>query len=301
MADLNISGTGVALVTPFTADSDIDFEALRRIIGRQISAGTDFIVVLGSTGEPATLTAAEQDAVVDFVVSETAGRLPVVLGVGGNSTAAVVERLKGGIHPGISAILSVVPFYNKPSQEGIFLHFSAIADASPLPVILYNVPGRTGVNMTAATTLRLAAHPNIVAVKEASGNPAQAAEIIKGAPQGFNVVSGDDGLTLPLISMGATGVISVAANALPAAYGAMVKAALNGRYDKARQIDLELRQAYRLLSVDGNPSGIKALLSVMGLCENRLRLPLTPASEATTDAFATLREHLVELETLSCQ
>lgn len=298
MADFNLSGTGVALVTPFKNDSQIDFDALRRIIDRQKSGGTDFLVVLGSTGEPATLTAAERQAAVDFVVAEAAGELPVVLGLGGNSTAEVVGRVSRGVPCGVSAVLSVVPYYNKPSQEGIFSHFTAVADASPVPVILYNVPGRTGVNMTASTTLRLASHPNIIGVKEASGNLAQAGDILAAAPAGFSVVSGDDALTLPLMAMGATGVISVIANALPRAYSSMVKAVAARRYDDARRLNLALQRVYRLLSVDGNPSGIKALLSVMGLCDNNLRLPLTPATPATVGEFAALREQLVRLETL---
>lgn len=295
MADFDLSGTGVALVTPFTSDGEIDFNRLSELVENQIAAGTDFIVALGSTGEPATLTASEQVAVVNAITSVAAGRNPVVMGLGGNSTAAVVGRLKQGLPQGVCAVLSVVPFYNKPSQEGIYRHFKAIADASSLPVILYNVPSRTGMNMTADTTLRLAELPRVIGIKEASGNLAQIHEIVARAPEGFNVISGDDALTLPLMAMGAKGVISVASNALPGPFSAMVNATMQGDYSRARSINNMLRPIYRLLSVDGNPAGVKALMEVMGLSGSTLRLPLAPASDATFAAMRALRPQIDRL------
>jgi len=292
MADFDLSGVGVALVTPFTPGYEIDFDSLSGIVENQIAAGTDFIVMLGSTGEPATLSPAEQDAVIDFVAAAVNGRRPLVQGLGGNSTAAVVSKLKSGLDSRVDAVLSVVPYYNKPSQEGIYRHFMAVADVSPVPVILYNVPSRTGVSMSASTTLRLAEHPRIVGIKEASGNFAQIHEIMTECPDGFHVVSGDDALTLPLMAMGAAGVISVASNAFPGAFSAMVKALRCGNCIRAREINNLMRPLYRLLSVDGNPAGIKALMDVMGLCGMTLRLPLVPASESTFGAIRALSDRL---------
>lgn len=282
-----LRGVGVALVTPFMPDNTIDYDSLGRLVDHQINAGADYLVVLGTTSEAPTLSAEECRAVRSFVAGKAAGRVPLVLGMGGNNTAALTAALKEENLQNFCAILSVTPFYNKPSQEGLFRHFTAVADASPVPVILYNVPGRTGVNMTAATTLRLSAHPNIVAVKEASGNVGQAQQIIAGcADKDFVVLSGDDALTLAIISAGGDGVISVIANALTADFTEMVHAALEGSMDRARAINNRLMPFYPLLSADGNPAGIKALLGAMGRCDNRLRLPLVEATAATSARLA---------------
>jgi len=278
----NIQGMGIALITPFKADFSVDYAALRRLVEFQVSAGADFLAVLCTTAETPTLTA-EERAEVRRVVTETVrGRVPIVLGCGGNNTAAIVNELKTGDWRGVDAILSVVPYYNKPSQEGLYQHFKAIANASPVPVILYNVPGRVGVNMTAETTLRLANDcENVIAIKEASGNFDQIDDIIKKKPARFNVLSGDDGITFPLITLGATGVISVIGNALPKEFSRMVRLALDGDYANAREIHHRFKELYSLLFVDGNPAGVKAMLNAMGYCENVLRLPLVPSRIST--------------------
>lgn len=268
---------GVALITPFKTDESIDFDALARIVEHQIKNGTDYLVVCGTTAETPTLTEQEKEQVTRFVVNVVAGRLPIVLGVGGNNTRAVVDKLQTTDFEGIDAILSVTPYYNKPSQEGIYQHYAAIANASPLPVILYNVPGRTGVNMLPATTLRLAGEfKNICGVKEASGNFSQIDEIIKNKPEEFMVISGDDGITFPLITLGAVGVISVIGNAFPREFSRMVRLALQGDYNSARQIHHRFTELIELLFVEGNPAGVKSMLAVMGFIENKLRLPLVP-------------------------
>ncbi len=268
---------GVALITPFKTDESIDFDALARIVEHQIKNGTDYLVVCGTTAETPTLTEKEKDEVTRFVVNVNAGRLPIVLGVGGNNTKAVVEKLQTYDFSGIDAILSITPYYNKPSQEGLYQHYAAIAKASPLPVVLYNVPGRTGVNMLADTTLRLANEfPNICAVKEASGNFSQIDDIIKNKPAEFMVISGDDGITFPLITLGAVGVISVIGNAFPREFSRMVRLALQGDYESARQIHHRFTELIELLFVEGNPAGVKSMLAVMGFIENKLRLPLGP-------------------------
>lgn len=282
MAQFQLRGMGVALVTPFKADKSIDYDALETLVDYQIKEGADFLTVLGTTAEAVTLTPKERREVASFVVEKTAGRVPLIVGCGGNNTAELVERLHNADLSPFSAVLSVVPYYNKPSQEGIFRHYAAIAEASPLPVVLYNVPGRTGVNMSAETSLRLAeAYPHIIGVKEASGNIAQVDEIIKHKPEGFNVISGDDGTTYALIALGAEGVISVIGNAFPNAFSRMVHFALKGEDFKARTIHHRFADLYRLLSVDGNPSGIKCVLNKLGLIANELRLPLVPVSEST--------------------
>lgn len=268
---------GVALITPFKTDESIDFEALSRLVEHQIKNGTDYLVVCGTTAETPTLTEAEKDRVTRFVVDCVAGRLPIVLGVGGNCTKAVVDKLVSFDFSGIDAILSVTPYYNKPSQEGLYQHYAAIAKASPLPIILYNVPGRTGVNMLPATTLRLANEfSNICAVKEASGNFSQIDDIIKNKPADFMVISGDDGITFPLITLGAVGVISVIGNAFPREFSRMVRLALEGDYDNARKIHHRFTELIELLFVEGNPAGVKSMLALMGFIENKLRLPLVP-------------------------
>lgn len=281
------TGLGVALVTPFKKDFTIDFDALAALLEKQVEGGADFLCVLGSTAETPCLSVAEKLQVKDFVIEQIKGRLPLLLGFGGNCTQELLHEVRDFDFKGIDGILSVCPFYNKPVQEGIYQHFKAVATEAGLPVVVYNVPGRTGINMSAATTLRLARDvENIVAVKEASGNVAQIDEIIAGAPDGFEVISGDDAITSQLIQTGATGVISVIGNALPREFGAMVHAALSRKADEANTLDGRLQPFYPLLSVDGNPAGIKAMMSLMGEVENVLRLPLVPARRETVDALA---------------
>ena len=293
MADINLRGMGVALITPFKEDGSVDYEALDRLVDYQLQNGTDYFVVLGTTAETPTLTEEEKKKIIELVVTKVRGRIPIVLGVGGNCTRAVVDNLKNGNFEGIDAILSVVPYYNKPSQEGIYQHYKAIAEATELPVILYNVPGRTGVNMTAETTLRIAREfKNVIAVKEASGNITQMDDIIKNKPENFSVISGDDGLTFPLITLGAVGVISVIGNAFPREFSRMVRLALAGDYDSARTIHHRFTELFSLLFVDGNPAGVKSMLNMMGFIENRLRLPLVPTRIVT---YEKIRDVLREL------
>lgn len=282
MAHINLKGMGVALITPFKADKSVDYDALARLLEYQIKNGVDYLVVLGTTAETATLTPQEKDDLRNFIAERVNGRVPLVIGIGGNNTMSVVEEIKMTDLSRFSAILSVVPYYNKPSQEGIYQHYSAIATASPLPVILYNVPGRTGVNMTAETTLRLARdHENIIGVKEASGNISQMDEIIKSKKPDFMVISGDDGITFPLLTLGAVGVISVIGNAFPREFSRMVRLALNGDFANALLIHHRFTELFSLLFVDGNPAGVKCLLHEMGYIENELRLPLVPTRIAT--------------------
>lgn len=282
MAHLNFLGMGVALVTPFLANKDIDFPALERVIDHVADNGADFLVVLGTTGEAPTLSAEEKKAVKDFIKERVGKRLPLVLGVGGNNTMEVIRQLKEDDFSGYSAILSVVPPYNKPSQEGIFQHFKAIAETSPLPVILYNVPGRTGINMTADTTLRLAREvPGIIGIKEASGNIHQMQRLLREKPEGFTVLSGDDGMTYPFMALGAQGVISVLGNAYPKEFSEMVHLCLEGNYIEAVDVHFKFRDMIRLLFAEGSPAGVKCVMHDMGLIENELRLPLIPVSDAT--------------------
>ncbi len=289
----NIQGMGVALITPYKQDLSIDYAALERLVNHQIANGADFIVALGTTAETPTLSADEKMELRRFIVDVTGGRVPIVLGCGGNNTAAVVSELQNGDFRGIDAILSVVPYYNKPSQEGIYQHYKAIAEASPVPVILYNVPGRTGVNMLPETTLRLANDfDNIIAIKEASGNIAQMDEIIKNKPKRFSVISGDDGITFPLITLGAVGVISVIGNAFPKEFSRMVRLALNGEYNDALKIHHRFTELFNLLFVDGNPAGVKAMLHAMGFCENVLRLPLVPTRITTFEKIRNILRQL---------
>jgi len=286
-------GLGVALVTPFKADGSVDYDALRRLLDYQLSNGVDFLCVLGTTAETPCLSAEEKVKVKNIVVEKVQGRVPILLGCGGNNTAAVVEYLKNDDFTGVDGILSVCPYYNKPSQEGLYQHFKAIANATDLPVVLYNVPGRVGVNMTAETTLRLANDcPNIVAIKEASGNFAQIDDIIKNKPSHFDVISGDDGITFPLITLGAVGVISVIGNALPKEFSRMVRLALNGDYKNALEIHHKFTELFGLLFVDGNPAGVKAMLNIMGLIENQLRLPLVPARITTLGEISAIVKEL---------
>ncbi|MCD7933274.1 MAG: 4-hydroxy-tetrahydrodipicolinate synthase [Tannerellaceae bacterium] len=293
MADINLKGMGVALVTPFKNDESVDYDALGRLVDYQLQNGTDYLVVLGTTAETPTLIEDEKKQITDFVVSKVRGRIPVVLGVGGNCTRSIVEKLKTDSFRGIDAILSVVPYYNKPSQEGIYQHYKAVAGVTRLPVILYNVPGRTGVNMTADTTLRIAREfKNVVAVKEASGNITQMDDIIKNKPANFNVISGDDGITFPLITLGAIGVISVIGNAFPREFSRMTRLALSGDYASARVIHHSFTELFDLLFVDGNPAGVKSMLNAMGYLENKLRLPLVPTRITT---FEKIRSVLNDL------
>ena len=294
MAQINLRGMGVALITPFNEDETIDFPALARLVEYQIQNGIDYLVVLGTTAETPTLTEEEKARVRSFVIEKVAGRVPIVMGLGGNNTRAIVDSLKTQNFDGVDAILSVVPYYNKPSQEGIYQHYKAIAQATKLPVILYNVPGRTGVNMTAGTTLRLARDfENIVAIKEASGNITQMDDIIKNKPENFDVISGDDGITFPLITLGAVGVISVIGNAFPKEFSRMTRLALAGDYANALSIHHNFTELFKLLFVDGNPAGVKAMLSMMGMIKNRLRLPLVPTRITT---YEEMRRILNELK-----
>lgn len=279
---VRIKGMGIALITPFTDNGDVDFRALRRLVEYQVTSHADFLCILCTTSENPTLTIEERTQIKNLVVEVVNKRIPIVMGCGGNCTAAVVKELEKADLKGIDAILSVVPYYNKPSQEGLYQHFSAIAKASPLPIILYNVPGRVGVNMTAETTLRLAReNNNIIAIKEASGNFDQIDEIIKNKPKTFTVLSGDDSITFPLITMGAEGVISVIGNAYPKEFSKMVRLALNKEYDQALLLHHKFKELFSLLFVDGNPAGVKAALNAMGLCQNVLRLPLVPSRITT--------------------
>ena len=293
MAQINLKGMGVALITPFKDDESIDFDALSKLIEYQIQNGIDYLVVLGTTAETPTLTEQEKNEVLSFVIERVKERVPIVLGLGGNNTRGIVERLKTESFQGVDAILSVVPYYNKPSQEGIYQHYKAIASATKLPVILYNVPGRTGVNMTAETTLRLAREfDNIVAIKEASGNITQMDDIIKNKPKDFKVISGDDGITFPLITLGAVGVISVIGNAFPREFSRMVRLALEGDYANALLIHHKFTELFELLFVDGNPAGVKSILSSMGYIRNRLRLPLVPTRITTYEKIRVVLQKL---------
>lgn len=284
MAHINILGMGVALITPFTSSKEIDYPALERVINHVIGNGADFLVVLGTTGETPTLSPEEKLSVMKFVKDKVDGRVPLVIGMGGNNTAEIVRQVSETDLEGYSAILSVVPYYNKPSQEGIFGHFKAIAEASPLPVILYNVPGRTGVNLDADTTLRLAREvPNIIGIKEASGRINQIERLLREKPENFKVLSGDDGMTYPLMTLGAEGVISVLGNAYPGDFSEMVHLCLEGNYIEAVDSHYKFREIIRLLFADGNPAGVKCVMHDMGLIENELRLPLIPVTDSTAD------------------
>ncbi len=273
-------GTGVAIVTPFKNDLSIDFSALGRIINHVIKGGVNYIVAMGTTGEASTITKDEKQALVSYVTEFVDNRVPIVIGIGGNNTQEVINCIREFDLTGIDGVLSVTPYYNKPSQRGLFQHFKAIADCSPLPVIVYNVPGRTSCNISSDTCLELAHEcENIVAVKEASGDISQIMRIIKGKPENFLVLSGDDMMTLPVIAAGGSGVISVLANAYPAGWSDLVNNALKNNYKAAREIQFRFMEAIELLFADGNPSGVKAFLSTLNLCQNTLRLPLVPVNK----------------------
>lgn len=277
----NFRGTGVAIVTPFHKQRNVDFTALGNIIEHVINNGVDYIVCLGTTAETVTLTEQERMAVLDYTIDAVNSRVPVVLGLGGNNTTEIVDGISKYDFSGVSAILSVTPYYNKPSQKGIYEHFKAIAEASTLPVILYNVPSRTASNISAETCLQLANDfPNIIGIKEASGDFAQCMEIISKKPKNFNVISGDDSLTLGLMSVGMAGVISVSANAFPKQMSTMVNFCLKGDFKKARDIHYKLLPFNNAIFEEGNPAGIKAALEIMGLSQNHLRLPLVKTGKA---------------------
>lgn len=293
MANNIFKGLGIALITPFTADGQVDYDSLKRIINYQIDNGADFFCILATTGETPCLTKAEKQQIKQTIVDTVAGRTPILMGCGGNNTAAVIEEIKTSDWSGIDGLLSVCPYYNKPSQEGLYQHFKAIAAATTLPVVLYNVPGRTGINLKAETTVRLATDcANIVAIKEASGSLEQIDDIIKNKPADFDVISGDDALTFPMIACGAVGVISVIGNALPKEFSRMIRLEFNGEYEPARKIHHKFTELYKLLFVDGNPAGVKALLSEMGMIENVLRLPLVPTRIQTLHKMAEILKDL---------
>jgi 4-hydroxy-tetrahydrodipicolinate synthase len=288
-----LKGTGVAIITPFKKDGSVDYKALEKLAEHLIKGRVEYLVALGTTGESATLSKEEKSLITQCIAGTAVKRIPVVLGIGGNNTKEIINTIEKTDFSGIEAILSVSPYYNKPNQEGIFRHYKAIAEESPLPVILYNVPGRTGSNITAETTLRLANEcENITGVKEASGNMAQIMAIIKDRPKGFLVISGDDLLTLPIIACGGDGVISVVANAFPADYSEMVRLSLANKYEEAKKLHYKLTTITDLLFADGSPGGIKAALEIMGICDAYLRLPLAPVNKKI---YAAITEEVKKL------
>lgn len=294
MAQNIFKGLGIALITPFTQDGEVDYKALTRLVDYQIQNGADFLCILATTGETPCLSTDEKHKIKELVIDRVRGRLPILMGCGGNNTRAVVEELRSTDLRGIDGILSVCPYYNKPSQEGLYQHFRTIAEASPVPVVLYNVPGRTGINLKPETTVRLAQDcENIIAIKEASGSLEQVDEIIKNKPDRFDVISGDDALTFSMVASGAAGSISVIGNALPKEVSRMIRLEFNGEYEAARIIHHRFTELYSLLFVDGNPAGVKALLHEMGFIENVLRLPLVPTRITTlqkmTEILKTLK------------
>jgi 4-hydroxy-tetrahydrodipicolinate synthase len=289
----SLTGTGVAVVTPFHTYGTIDFTALENVLNHIIKGGVDFVLALGTTSEAATLSKDEKNAVVNFFIETVDKRVPIMLGVGGNNTQAVVNTIKSLSFEGINSILSVAPYYNKPQQKGIYYHFKTIANASPVPVYLYNVPSRTSTNISAETTLRLASEvSNIVGIKEASGDLNQIMKILRDKPADFKVLSGDDILTLPMLSMGAEGVISVVANAFPAEYSTMVRMGMDGDFAGARKIHFRLYEIINTLFADGNPSGIKAALDIMEICKNNVRLPLVKVNKGVYSQLKQLIEEI---------
>lgn len=289
MKKFDLQGTGVALVTPFHKQGNIDFTSLGRLIDHTIEGGVDYLVSLGTTSEYPTLSSQEQLAVVEFTIEKVENRVPIVLGMGGNDTRSLVDKIRHTDLSSIAAILSVAPYYNKPNQKGLYAHYKAIAEASNTPIVLYNVPGRCGVNMTAETTLQLANDfSNIIGIKEASGNMAQCMEILANKPQGFTVVSGEDALVLPMIALGAQGVISVAANAYPNIMSELVTHSLKSNMKKARAVHEKLLPFSNAIFDEGNPTGIKAALEIMGICQNNLRLPLVKSSKQLYSKLQTI-------------
>ena len=290
---IQLKGAGVALITPFTQSGEVDYPSLRRLLEFVTKEGTDYLVVQGTTSEVPTLTKDEKRNILDFILEFNQRKLPVVLGLAGYDTAALISTIKKTNFDGVDAILSVTPYYNRPNQAGLYAHYMAVADASPVPVILYNVPSRTGVNLTAETTLKLAHdHENIIAVKEASGNLPQIMEIIKGKPEGFSVISGDDLMTLPVMSLGAIGVISVAGNACPGFMALLVKECLREDFVAGAKFHYQLMDFIHAIFLDGSPAGIKAALHIMGFCENVLRLPLVPVNK---DVYAIIEDKITKL------
>ena len=288
-----MKGTGVALVTPFNSDFTIDFDALAKLVEHCINGGLEYLVVLGTTGEGPTLTKEEKKQVFAFVAKQVAGRIPLVAGIGGNDTMEVIETMKSFDDNGYTAILSVSPYYNKPNQEGIYLHYMELAKVTPLPIIIYNVPGRTGMGISAATTLRLANASNkFVAIKEASGNPEIFMDVLKDKPAHFSVISGDDNLTLPFMAVGMTGVISVIAQAYPREYSDMVRLALAGNFAEASKLHFKLYDLMKAIFADGNPGGIKVLLEHLGICKNVVRLPLAPVNKQVEEKLISLAKAL---------
>jgi 4-hydroxy-tetrahydrodipicolinate synthase len=293
----SFTGSGVALVTPFKKDYSIDYDALRRLVRYQIESGTDFLVVQGTTGESPTLSQEEKMLVLQTVIDENQGALKIVYGVGGNNTIDVGEKLKK-VPAGVDGILSVSPYYNKPTQQGIIEHFSYLASCINLPIILYNVPGRTGSNMLPSTTLKLAEIPNLVAVKEASGNMEQIMEIIRLKPKGFGVLSGDDAITMPLIAAGADGVISVVANAFPKRFSEMVHASLEEKLPMARAAHDDLLTITKMFFEEGNPGGVKVSLNAQGLMEEAMRLPLFPVSDSLRNRIYEETKIILKIESV---
>ncbi|MDC0104760.1 4-hydroxy-tetrahydrodipicolinate synthase [Bacteroidia bacterium] len=274
-------GLGVAMVTPFNADGSIDYLGLERLTNHLVDGGVNYLVVMGTTGENPTINNEEQQAILQKVIEINARRLPIVFGIGGNSTAAVVERLKSENLEGVDGILCVSPYYNKPSQEGIYQHYKAVSDATPLPVIMYNVPGRTGSLVSAETTLRIAQLPNIVCTKEASGSLDICMDVIRGAPEDFGVISGDDNYTMPYIAAGMQGVISVLGNAYPKEFSQMVNYALDGDFKNAKHLHYKLLPLMKAIFMDGNPGGVKYALNKLGICQDEFRLPVVPVNKTT--------------------
>jgi 4-hydroxy-tetrahydrodipicolinate synthase len=286
-------GLGIALITPFTENGEVDYQSLKKLVEYQIENGADFLCILATTGEAPCLTREEKDKITTLVKDVNRGRVKILKYCGGNNTRAVVEEIQTTDWTGIDGILSICPYYNKPSQEGLYQHFKAISEVSPLPIVLYNVPGRTGINMKAETTCRLARDfKNIVAVKEASGSLEQVDEIIKNKPDNFDVISGDDALTFSMVASGAAGVISVIGNALPKEFSRMIRLEFNGEYEPARKIHHMFTELYSLLFVDGNPAGCKALLNDMGFINNVLRLPLVPTTIKTKERMGEILKDL---------
>ncbi len=288
-----LKGTGVAMVTPFRDDDSIDFSALKKLTEHIINGGVDFLVIMGTTGENPTLSVQEQEAVLNYIADISGKKIPIVFGIGGNNTQAIVNRIKNTDFTNIDAILSAAPYYNKPTQKGLYIHYKTIASASPVPIILYNVPGRTSVNISAETTLKLAADfENIIAIKEASGNFNQIMQILKNKPENFTVLSGDDTLTLPYITLGMNGVISVTANVYPKHFSEMVCAALKHDINTAQQIHYQLLDLTNALFSEGNPGGVKAALEILGICKKYVRLPLASVSRETFNLIEKLMKKI---------
>jgi 4-hydroxy-tetrahydrodipicolinate synthase len=287
------TGTGVAMITPFNSDGSIDWESMKKTIAHLTNGKVEYLVILGTTGESATLSHAEKQQVFSYVAQNNSGNLPLVAGIGANATQHVIDGFKNYDLKGYTAILSVSPYYNKPSQTGLYQHYKAINEATPLPVIMYNVPGRTGMNVSAETTLRIAQDcKNIIATKEACGNFEQIMEIIKYKPQGFEVISGDDAITLPMIACGASGVISVVANAYPSLFSDMVRLCLKGDFAAAKPLHYKLTDVITSLFTDGSPSGVKAYMSEMGICKNTFRLPVVGVSDGLMQK---IKSHMAKL------